>query len=243
MTQVVLQASGQPPQSVKAYSNATKLFRLGSHNIAVATFGIGNIDHRSVGGIVLDFADTLQAPVQPSMQDVAEGLANFAGALYDRSFSAVPLEQRPVLGFLVGGHSANNPLAEVWDIRFPTLPGTPSRSAQLRKPDEFGANWRGIELPFSRLHFGVDPRLLETVVGLGVDAATATAALGKFQSPVVFDSMPIQDTIDFAKYILSTTISFSTFEIGVPACGGPHQIAVILHRKGFEWVEEPRFHV
>jgi hypothetical protein len=113
----------------------------------------------------------------------------------------------------------------------------------LRGPEDFGANWRGIELPFARLHFGFDPRTLNDLIERGVDRTVVEEISQKYQSPVVFDSMPIQDAINFCGYILRTTIAFSTFEVGIPACGEPLQMAVILRRQGFIWVEEPRYHV
>jgi hypothetical protein len=131
----------------------------------------------------------------------------------------------------------------LWEVRFPSLAGGSARYQVVRKPDDFGANWRGIDLPFTRLHLGFDPRMLEQVAKLGVDAGALQKIAQQFASPVLFDAMPIQDTIDFAKHILRTTISVVSFEIGVPSCGEPLQLAVILRRTGFEWVEEPRFHV
>ena len=55
--------------------------------------------------------------------------------------------------------------------------------------------------------------------------------------------MPVQDAINFAVYVLRTTIGLANFEIGPPSCGGPLQVAIILPETGFEWVENPRFYV
>jgi hypothetical protein len=242
MTQVV---AGLPPRSgvLKAYANATKLFRLANHDLAVATFGAGNIGSQSVGGVVLDYADSIKDKAPSTIQAVADGLAAHVGNLYDSAFSSLPDDQRPALGFLVGGFSEKTTLAELWEVRFPSLLGATGRTQVVRKPDDFGANWRGIEIPFTRLHLGFDPRLIEALAASGVDRNLMSQAAAKFQSPVLFDAMPIQDTIDFAKHILRTTISVVTFEVGSPSCGEPLQLAVILRRTGFQWVEEPRFHV
>jgi hypothetical protein len=242
MTHVVGGAPGAAPTFVKAYENATKLFRIGDYQIAAATWGAGNIGPQSVGGIVLDFAATLtKAP--GSMQSVADGFAGHVGKLYDATFATIAEDKRPVLGFLVGGYSVGQALPELWEIRFPFAPGGKARVQIVRQPEDFGANWRGVELPFTRVHFGFDTRLIEKVVAMGVKPEDANKMLSQFQSPVIFDSMPIQDAIEFAKYVLRTTISFSTFEVGVPSCGEPLQLAVVLRRTGFQWVEEPRFHV
>lgn len=243
MTHVLGNAQpGQPPQFLKAYENATKLFRIGKREIAAAIYGAGNIGQQSVGGVVLDFVET-ESDAGSSMTDVTNKLAEFVGKAYDTAFGSLPNDQRPVLGIVLGGYSAGQPNPELWEIRFPFLHPGGSRVQNVRPPDDFGANWRGIEIPFTRLHFGYDPRLVEKAVASGMKPEDAVQLLGQFQSPVIFDSMPIQDAIEYAKYVLRTTIMFSTFEVGVPSCGEPLQIAVVLRRTGFQWVEEPRFHV
>jgi len=243
VSQVLGMQPGAPaPQFLKAYANATKLFRIGDWEIATATWGSGNIGNRSTGGIVLDYAESLKS--QPSsIQEAANGLRDFVAPLYDSAFASLAAEARPLLGFLIGGYSAGQSLPELWEVRFPVVPGTTERTQIVRQPEDFGANWRGIELPFTRLHFGYDPRLADQLLALGLERAVIEQTLPQYQSPVIFDSMPILDAIEFAKYILRTTIAFSTFEVGVPACGEPLQLAVILRKKGFQWVEEPPYHI
>jgi hypothetical protein len=234
-------SSDTPPAVIKSYSNATKLFQLRDHQLIVATFGAGNIGNHSIGSIVLDYAETLTV-APSSVQKVAAGLEVSVGKVYDTAFAQLELSQRPVLGFLVGGYSKGEALAELWEVRFPYYQGGSNRTVLVRGPDDFGANWRGIEIPFTRLHMGFDPRLVDTLTQLGIAPDVALKTLQQFETPVIFDAMPIQDTVDFARWILRTTIGASTFEIGVPACGDPLQLAC-LRRRGFEWVEEPRFHV
>lgn len=243
MTQVT-QVDPANPQGgarfLKAYANATKLFVL-KGEIAVATWGSGNITDRSISGIVRDFEESLvTAPA--SIEDAANQLARQVGQIYDAAFVGIALDQQPILGFLVGGYSQGQGLAELWEVRFPAGANN-TRVNCVRSQQQHGANWRGIELPFTRLHFGFDPRIVGNLIAAGVAADLATEAVKGFETPVIFDSMPVQDAIDFAKYILRTTIAFTAFEVGVPTCGEPLQLAVLLRNKGFEWIEEPRFHV
>src|SRR5207247_2294014 len=166
-----------------AYANATRLFRIGDWEIAAATWGTGNIGNRSTGGMVLDYAESLTA--QPaSIENAASGLRDFVGPLYDSAFASVAPEARPLLGFLLGGYSAGQSLPELWEVRFPQVPGKAERTQIVRQPEDFGANWRGIELPFTRLHFGYDPRLVERLVALGLEQAVVEQTLPQFQSPV-----------------------------------------------------------
>jgi hypothetical protein len=243
MSQVIgIGADQKTPTFLKAYGNATKLFRLGESHIGIASWGIGNLGARSIGGLILDFNETLSSP-PATIEEAAQGLTHFVSPVYDAAFSAIEIPQRPALGFLVGGYSQQQPLPELWEVKLPLVQPREDYVARLRGPEDFGANWRGIELPFARLHFGFDPRTLNDLLQLGIERTAIEQIPQKYQSPVVFDSMPIQDVIYFYQYILRTTIAFSTFEIGIPACGEPLQISVILRRQGFIWVEEPRFHV
>jgi hypothetical protein len=218
------------------------LFQLGDYPIGIASWGAGNIGARSVSGLILDYSETIKA-LPSTIEEAARGLYQYIVPLYNTAFASIEISQQPLLGFFIGGYSQEQPLPELWEVR---LPGTQQESNQViivRGQEDFGANWRGIELPFTRLHFGVDPRVLEQLLQHGVDQTIIQEAFQKYQSPVIFDSMPIQDAINFSSYILRTTIAFTTFEIGIPSCGEPLQIALILRRKGFVWVEEPRFHV
>jgi hypothetical protein len=244
MTQVTQVNPANPQQGLqflKSYANATKLFRIAG-GIAVATWGSGNIGDRSISGIVRDFEDSVGTSVPASIDAAANQLCQHVASIYDGAFSALPQTQQPVLGFLVGGYSQGQGLAELWEVRFP-VGANNTRVNCVRGQQQYGANWRGIELPFTRLHFGFDTRIGDKLVAAGVDKTVVQESLGGFETPVVFDSMPVQDAIDYAKFILRTTIGFTTFEIGVPTCGEPLQLAVMLRNRGFEWIEEPRFHV
>jgi len=241
MSQVVGMKEDQKTAAfLKAYGNATKLFRLGESAIGIASWGIGNLGTRSIGGLILDYSET---SLPTTIEEVARGLTQFVSPVYDAVFSTIDTPQRPGLGFLVGGYSQQQALPELWEVRLPLIQPRVEYVSMIRGPEDFGANWRGIELPFARLHFGFDPRTLNDLIERGVDRTVVEEISQKYQSPVVFDSMPIQDAINFCGYILRTTIAFSTFEVGIPACGEPLQMAVILRRQGFIWVEEPRFHV
>ncbi len=56
--------------------------------------------------------------------------------------------------------------------------------------------------------------------------------------PIMFASMPMQDAINFAEYVLRTTVGAAEFELGAPTCGGPLQVALIQPTL-FEWIALP----
>jgi hypothetical protein len=245
MTQVIGPGVNGTTLVLKSYSNATKLFQLGDLPIAIATWGAGNLGSLSVGGLVSEF----QSHVTPAanLQAIAQELSTFIQTSYIAAYPPTPPpglpppqqpNPLPILGFFIGGYSGNQPLPELWEVRFPGPSVT-----RIWSPQDSGAAWRGIEIPFTRLHFGADPRIKGVLTQAGVDASTIQQVTTGFQSPVIFDSMPIQDAVGFAEYILRTTIGFTTYETGSPSCGEPIQVAVIVRRKGYVWVHEPKFHV
>jgi hypothetical protein len=199
------------------------------------SYGIGNIGKRSVQGFMRDFSPGGANTVK----GVTDSLYEYIKTAYDTEFHELPSEQKPILGFYVAGYLQNQPFAEEWEFLIPK----DMEPREVRDEDEFGASWRGIDRPFTRLYYGFDSMIRGMLRELGLDDETIRNLLDGFQASLVFDGMPVQDAINFATFILRTTIGMSTFEAGPPACGGPLQVAVILPDMTFQWVSEQTFKV
>ncbi len=229
-----------PVEFLKSYSNASKLFKVKDLSVGVMSYGIGNIGNRSIQGLISDF--DLPEESSRTVEEITRSLFGHFGAVYETEYSAFPPDQRPALGFFVAGYSEGAPFPEEWEFVFP-------RDADVqpvRPRDQFGASWRGVDIPFTRLYMGYDPRLPQMLIDAGVDPNAVqqmSTVVQQLAEPVVFDGMPVQDAINFGAYILRTTIGISTFEAGVPSCGGPLQMATILPDGRFEWVAKPEFSV
>ena len=238
---------GQPtqqPMHIKSYSNAQKIFRIADLNIGVLTYGGGNIGTRSMASFVHEFSESegsLAADVDRSVQAVANRLLTHLRHHYDPAFATVPEAQRPVIGFYVAGYSPgpDQHLGSEWEFVLPqALTATPARPGNV-----VGASWRGIGVPFTRLFFGLDPRVDQILANLGMtpEAIVQFRQIAgiQLQSRVAFDGMPLEDAVGFCKFIIETTIGMATYEIGNPSCGGPVNIAVITP-SSFRWVSEPK---
>jgi hypothetical protein len=223
---------------LKTYSNARKLFRIAGLPIGVMTYGLGNIGPMSIEGVVVHFCK-YNLPDSTRVVDVAKALYDFVSEFYGNQFEDVPEEQRPELGFLIAGYSDEFPLPEEYEFLLPQDDGP----ALVRDPAEFGASWRGIDAPFVRLYKGFDPRMLSALDAQGLSADKIEAATEGLEANVIYDGMPVQDAINFATFILDTTISFSAFEVGAASCGRPLQVATILADEGFKWVAKPELRV
>lgn len=239
-TDSMTQISAPTPQGgaitvLKSYSNARKLFQVRDAPIGVMTYGLGNIGNRSIEGLVLDFS---RSAGTGSVEESARGLFDHVKAQYDGVFGEVDPALRPVLGFYVAGYTAGEAFPEEFEFLLPR-DAEPFRARDL---EAFGASWRGVDSPFTRLYKGFDayviPHRLEEK-GLAEEDIIAVLEPEGLETQVLFDGMPVQDAINFAVYILDTTIGWTTFQLGAPACGRPLQVATVLADTGFAWVEKP----
>ncbi len=98
--------------------------------------------------------------------------------------------------------------------------------------------WDGQTDVLSRLVLGFDPGLLKEETDLKRDEV-----LDKLEYNIHFDKMTLQDAVDFAIFLIETTIGMQRFADGtvgnpgaVVGTGGPIDVAVITP-KGFRWVQ------
>lgn len=217
---------------VKAYDHAQKLFQVRDLPVGVMTYGIGNIGPRSIGSFIAEMSRVhVTGPLAP--QEVAKKLADILSAAHKQAFGKLKPEQQPLLGVLLGGYSATSPLAEEWEFQLPAIP-VPQ---PVRPPDQFGAAWRGVALPFNRLFMGFDPSIPQELAQAGLKQNVVDQVLKKFTTPVQFDGMPVQEAVDFAAFIVETTTNYAKFWVGAASCGGPMWIAAITRDGGFRWIK------
>lgn len=229
MTQIWGQDEKGNRHPIKNYPNARKLFQICDHPIGVMTYGIGNLGPRSIYGFLRDFSSNYTEG--KDVESVSRHLYNFIAQAYREQFES---GEEPGLGFFIAGYSPGADFPEEWEFILPH----DSKIRPVRPLEQFGSSWRGTSVPFTRLYKGFDPRALEELEKKKMPEEVIQI-LKKYESPVVYDGMPVQEAINFAFFILQTTIGVSTFEVGAPSCGGPIQTATILPEVGFKWIEKP----
>ena len=228
---------------IKTYSNAKKLFHIGDAPIGAMIFGIGNIGQRSIEGLMFDFSTKelpkLSQEEKENVKEVAKVLFGYFSNLYNGEFAGVPQEQKLRdfrFGVFVAGCSTGKPFVEEWEFLLPK----DKRVRQVRSDTTFGASWRGIDLPFTRLLKGFDPRSRTKLKEHGVAEDVIKESLESWKASIAYDGMPVQDAINLAVFIVKTTIGLVSFEIGAPSCGGPLQVASILPDGTFKWIAKPQ---
>lgn len=226
-------ASGQS-MVIKTYSNAKKLFQIEELPMGVMSYGVGNIGPKSIQGFMREFKQNIHSK---NVKDVTEALLAFIRPAFDAEYGS--LTPIPELGFFVAGYSEDAAFADEWEFLLPR----DREPISVRPQTTFGASWRGIWPPFTRLYKGYDTRIQEKLREQGLLSDSVEKALDSFEAQVAFDGMPVQDAVNFAVFILQTTIGMSTFEVGPSSCGGPLQVATILPESGYEWVLNPKIAV
>lgn len=221
-------------QFLRFYENARKLFQVGKLPMGAMSYGLGNLGNRSIESLMREFGESLEGRV--SVNTVGKELFGFMKEKYDALAEGMPEdEELPALGFYLAGYSRGQVFAEEREFQLPrdSEPLTP------RNKEEFGAAWRGVEAPFHRLSKGYGFLVRQRLESAGVTAEQAGELLDDLEIDVIFDGMPVQDAVDYATFILKTTIGYTTFAMDVSPCGGPLQVATILPDNGYEWLSRP----
>lgn len=224
---------------LRSYQNATKLFQVGNLPMGVVSWGLGNLGHRSIESLMREFGEKLK-PSQKSVDAISKSLFTFIKKHYDEQAKDWDEdEEQHSLGFLLAGYSQGQVFSEIREFQLPddTKPTTPAPKEML------GATWRGVQAPFFRLSQGYGFLVRERLEAAGVEEHVAGELLDDLAIDVVFDGMPVQDAVDYAEFILKTTIGYTTFSMELSPCGGPLQVATILPDRTFKWLARPEVHI
>ncbi|HET6929060.1 MAG TPA: hypothetical protein VFI45_01965 [Candidatus Acidoferrum sp.] len=234
---------------LNVYNHANKLFNLRKgFPIGAITWGTGSIGQASISTIIKDLRQRFSSndPQHKdwtlnkdgyTVEEVAKKLKEF---VYDDLYKKAFPQQKPSLGFIVAGFSANQPMAEEFQIDIQNGECTGPR--RLRNQEDCGVTWAGEPEALNRFIMGYSPMITTLLQQqLGIDPAQMNQAMSVVQAqvqlPVVLPAMPLQDAIDVARFMVELTVKFSRYRPGAPTVGGPIEIAAISKHEGFRWVE------
>lgn len=233
------------------YNNANKVFNLKKGlPIGAVTWGAGSIGQASTSTILKDLrkifakGDDERYPGWKlnsdtyTIDEVAQRVKEYVyDGLYLPQFKDAA--QKPDLGFIVAGYSANAPMADEFQIDIKG--GACSGPRRLRLREQIGMTWGGNAEPLNRLLIGVGgalPQVLQNLFKVGPQQLPSViqAVQQSLMAPVVVPAMPLQDAIELAEFLVDMTIKFWRFMPGAPTVGGPIDIAAISKHEGFRWI-------
>lgn len=215
--------------------NAQKVFEVGG--FGVATSGMAFLGNDTIAGVMDRFIAQEDGKFGGDVKEFAARLGKFFDARF-QEILAVAEEEWSVeedgyaIVFLVGGYDEVG-VGNVYEVAIPT--GEVEEAAA--STTDSGVVWRGQTSTIRRLLKGLDwghP-------ALGDFPEDAQEVLGELEYIHLFPTT-IQDAVDYARFLVQTTIDMQRFSDGtafspglVPGCGGPVQILAI-ERSGTEWV-------
>lgn len=213
--------------------SAVKLFDV--CGCAVATYGLAFINEQTVAGLL----DELEAELNYDQGLGAANLAARLGDFFQDRFSEAFPEFDPAtgaaLGFIVGGYDADG-IGHLVEV---TVPG-PAVMEHFTTAT-YGAVTRGEWDVFDRLYSGVDWARL-TALDVNIEESLQEQ-LGSLRYELLFP-ITLQDAIDYAMFIIRTTIDAQRFTDGTvshpktfPTCGGPIRVLSIT-KWGTRWVAD-----
>lgn len=214
-----------------------KVFQL-TDTVGAVTWGWGYLLRRNISSHIAEFKPAIGTG--DSINEITGKLGEFFEEKYEehvqRAFDQ-PVVEGTAVGFYVGGYGRDN-VGKIFEC---LIPGKLIR--QVRDVRVPGASWAGQVDVISRLIKGYDFRLTELKSAKGVD----TDELRQLEHILTFDIMTLQDAIDFAAFMMRTTIEMQRFSDGiflspgaVASCGGPIDIAVVQPEVGFRWIQEKK---
>ena len=212
-----------------------KVFTIGDR-FGVVTFGWRFLEGNTVAGVMEEFA--AQTRLRGGIDELAPRLAEYYGTRIERhiraGFDDPPPEGVDVLGFIVAGYDASG----IGRLKKIYLPSGEIIEGAATAANETGAHWEGEIDVFIRLVSGYDAARVD-VSQLPDEQREALENAGYI---IPCFRMALQDAVDFAAFVIRTTIEMQRFSegtLGAPGgfatCGGPIEILAVTSR-GPEWV-------
>jgi hypothetical protein len=219
-----------------ATDHAQKVFEIGE-SFAAVTFGWSTLHGKTIAGVIKEFnaktliPDEVGAAAVVMRDYLKDQIDTHIAAGYD------PMPPYDALGFIMGGFDPQG----VGHLKRISLPsGTITDADSTRDP---GAQWDGETDAIVRLVWGSDRLRLDTQRW----AKRNRDALDGVVYNIPIRWFALQDAIDFAAFVVRTTIDTQRFIDGTvkdpgssPTCGGPLQIMTVTSHGGVEWVQQTK---
>jgi hypothetical protein len=233
------------------YRNANKVFNLYRGRPLVAmTCGMGNLGRAPISVLAKNLrrqlmGDDVNLRIDPdnfTMEEVAQKSWDFFKGHYD--LIQPPLPNDHSFEFTIGGFSSNAHVQEIWKITFAN--GVCQPVIRHDEPGWVGLLWSGQPEAINRLIMGFSPLLCKAFVNSGMAEPVAQQLLAQagplIKADIVNASMPLQDAIELAQFLVETTKRFVRFLPGADTVGGAVDIATVTPHERFKWIKRKHYY-
>lgn len=231
-------------ESRQVYSNEKKNFRVATDNaqkvfdlstkVGGVTYGQAALSGESILSLVQQYKVKSGELEEVTIKDITKGLGEFLDRRWQAQAGSDNENKPETLGFLVAGYNKEGRRG-VFEC---SIPG-PS-IVEIGSADDYGMIWKGQTDVVFRLIKGYDHR----INALSWFKPDFVDALDQLNYVIRFNVLTLQDAIDFATFLIRTTIEMQRFSDGiilspgdVPGTGGPIDVCVIRPNEGLHWVQ------
>ena len=232
----------------KVFTDADKLFQLGTLKVGIATYGVAAMHGRTIGSFVREFSlHSSNADLALlSLAEIVERLRvfffetykSFAEQIYAKPFGEIPDSLKGALGLVVGGFPAGSLQSELWEIIVPAH-ATQGSARQIYGVGKYGYAWFASSVPINRYLKGIDIGLLgrlqdlyEGMLGRALtpeEVSPFISAIGEYEYQIKTDGMPIQSGIACARFLVDFVLGHYRFAETHPIVGGKTTIGVVAY--------------
>lgn len=234
--------------------NAIKVFDLTDIVLASTTgWGFlqpqGATQAKNISSLIEAFKPTI--PANSSVQAIATLLWTYMNTIYQQHVSQFPAQAvqagQVAINFEIAGYDQGSQLGTLFTVE---VPSAAAPTAPVRTTDSPGPWWIGQADVVARIINGYDPRAFNLAfVQAANQNGAAKTQLDGLGYAVYYNTMTMQDAIDFAVGMIQITITIQRFTAGivtnqgaVAGVGGPIDVAVIRPGTQIRWIARKELH-
>jgi hypothetical protein len=205
--------SGSSPTANKIYVITKR-----EPNLGVATYGAAFLQGQTVESHLRSF-EGQKVVGKETVQEISQKLLDYFQTILSKEVDVTKLPDGTVpIGFQVVGFDHNETEGKINLVETGKIPKI---SPQNQEKGRFGCTCSGDGRVVAKL-WKEDPSIAIPQPNYGF--------------------MTLQDAVDYAVFLIRTTISYQTFATMIPTCGGEIDIMTITYNKGVEWVQKKKIH-
>ena len=203
----------------------------------------------TISSLIEDFKASI--PANSSVQEIATLLWTRFNTIYQEHISQYPGQAVPAgqtaVNFVVSGYDSCSQVGTLFPVAVPSA----NAPAAVRTTNNPGAYWIGQIDVVARIVNGYDYRALNlTFVQAANQNGAARTELDGLGYAIFYNTMTIQDAIDFVVGMIQITITTQKFTAGiitqqgaVAGVGGPIDVAVVRPGRNISWIARKELHI
>lgn len=230
------------------WEHGSKVFNLHRELPIVAmTAGMGHFGPASISNLTKDLRLQLSKDndTELDMDDyIIEQVAVYAQKFFTEKYNAIAPKPASPFEFWIGGYGSDGARGEIWKL---FIQDGESVVLQLAKAeDDDMLVWGGQNKAINRLVNGFDDETVLVLSELGLPQESLLQVISRVKqqsmTPLVHSSMPVQDAINLADFLVDMTKRYFAFLPDANVVGGETDIATVTKHEGFKWIRRKHYY-